>query len=93
MKIYQNYLNEYSQGLMGYAAIAIIGQSCLGSIATMYTLMNGNAFPQMFQLFIITILCMLYNGAILSQQKAKWSFNLLLISIITSIIVIIINVV
>ncbi len=93
MKIHQNYLNEYSQGLMGYAAIAIIGQSCLGSIAVMYTLMNGNAFPQMFQLFIITSMCMLYNGAILSQQKAKWSFNLLLISIISSIMFIIINVV
>lgn len=36
MKIHQNYLNEYSQGLMGYAAIAIIGQSCLNSMAAMY---------------------------------------------------------
>ncbi|GAA3510764.1 hypothetical protein GCM10022393_25450 [Aquimarina addita] len=73
-------------------ALAIIGQSCLGSVAVMFTLMNGNSFLEMFQLFIITCMCMTYNAAILSQQKAKWSFNILIASILSSIIIMIFNI-
>jgi len=91
MKIYQNYLNEYSNGIMGYQALAIIGQSCLGSVAAMLILSNGISFGQMFQLFIITSLCLLYNGSIFSQQKPKISFNILIISVFSSILLSIVN--
>ncbi|MDO5981085.1 hypothetical protein [Flavivirga spongiicola] len=91
MKLYKNYLNEYEKGLMGYSTIAIIGQSCLGSIAVMFLFMNDMSGLQSFQLFLVTICCLFYNGAILSQQKAKISFNLLIISIVVSLLVIAIN--
>ncbi|MEW7277806.1 hypothetical protein ABW636_04360 [Aquimarina sp. 2201CG1-2-11] len=91
MKIYKEYLEEYSKGIIGYTPLAIIGQSCLGSVAAMFILMNGNSASQMFQLFIITIMCMFYNGAMLSQQKPKISFNLLIASVFASIVISIIN--
>ncbi|GAA4273091.1 hypothetical protein U6A24_07420 [Aquimarina gracilis] len=91
MKIYQKYLEEYSNGIIGYSPIAIIGQSCLGSVAAMFILMNGNEVIQMLQLFLITILCMFYNGAILSQQKPKISFNLLITSVTVSVAIVALN--
>lgn len=91
MKIYQSYLEEYEKGIIGYSPIAIIGQSCLGSVAAMFILMNGNTVLQMIQLFIITILCMFFNGAILSQQKPRVSFNLLILSTVFSILFVIVN--
>lgn len=89
--MYQSYLEEYEKGIIGYSPIAIIGQSCLGSVAAMFVLMNGNSAIQMMQLFIVTILCMLYNAAILSQQKAKISFNLLILSIVASVLLVVLN--
>ena len=91
MKIYQSYLKEYEKGIIGYSPIAIIGQSCLGSVAAMFILMNGNSVTQMIQLFVVTILCMFYNGAILSQQKPKVSFNLLILSVISSAVFVVFN--
>ncbi|SHJ42150.1 hypothetical protein [Aquimarina spongiae] len=91
MKIYQSYLEEYEKGIIGYSPIAIIGQSCLGSVAAMFILMNGNSVTQMIQLFVVTILCMFYNGAILSQQKPKVSFNLLILSVISSAVFVVFN--
>lgn len=91
MKLYNDYLKEYSKGLLGYSAIAIIGQSCLGSIAIMLILMNGHAPIQLIQLFFVTVFCMAYNAMIISQQKAKTSFNSLIISILSSFVFIIIN--
>ncbi len=91
MRIYQNYLEEYKKGIIGYSPLAIIGQSCLGSVAAMFILMNGNSMLQMIQLFIVTIMCMFYNAAILSQQKPKISFNLLVASVIFSIVITIFN--
>ena len=74
---------------MGYAAIAIIGQSCIGSVAAMLILM-GNA-PKMAllaQLFLVTILCMGFNGAVLAQQKPRIVFNLLLVSVVFNVLII-----
>lgn len=91
MKLYKNYLAEFEKGLIGYSTIAIIGQSCLGSIAAMYILMSGNSIIGMVQLFLVTISCMGFNATVLSQQKAKTRFNVLLFSILISGITIIIN--
>lgn len=91
MKFYNDYLNEYKRGLTGYSTIAIIGQSCLASIAVMLILMQGAEVSQVVQLSLITIVCMAYNAAILSQQKAKISFNILIMSVVLSIILIAIN--
>ncbi len=92
-KIYKNLMNEYSSGIFGYATIGILGQSCIGSIAVMFLLMNNNLAdtPKMIELFLVTILCMGFNGAVLSQQTGKTQFNILAVSVLTSILVIIFN--
>ncbi|WP_459211910.1 hypothetical protein [Aquimarina rhabdastrellae] len=91
MSIYKKWTEEFKNGVIGYSSIAIIPQSCLGSIAAMFILMNGNNFAQMIQLFLVVVACMTFNAAVLSQQKPKMIFNLFIISIVTSIVLTIIN--
>ena len=63
MKMYKNLLTEFERGQMGYAAIAIIGQSCIGSVAAMLILMSDlSKIPLMSLLFLVTIFCMVLMG-------------------------------
>lgn len=81
--IYSKLFREYKRGQMGYAAIAIIGQSCLGSAAAMVLLMGGlEMVLKMILLFLVTIFCMAYNGAVLAQLKPMSTFNLLILSLV-----------
>lgn len=91
MELYHKGLFEFEKNMSGYAAIFIIAQSCLGSVAALYILVNGVSPLQMFQLFLITIACMGFNAAVLSQQKPKVVFNLFIVSIVLSTIVLILN--
>ncbi len=91
MQLYNDLLKEYKNGLFGYATIAIIAQSCIGSMAAMLILMSGYDSWQMIQLTIVTLACMFYNGAILSQQSPKLSLNLLIASVAISLLFIIAN--
>ena len=91
MTLYQKTLGDFRKGFMGFATLAIIGQSCLGSAAAMYILQNGTSFWQMIQLAAVVIACMFLNGAVLSQQKPKLVFDLLLGSIFISIFTIVLN--
>ncbi|WP_373516348.1 hypothetical protein [Pricia sp.] len=86
---YHNLLTEFKKQQMGYATIAIIGQSCLGSIAAMMILMsNVSKIPLLTALFLVTILCMAFNGAVLAQLKSKTIFNLLIASVLFSFLMI-----
>ncbi len=92
LKIYNNLFAEFKRQQTGYEAIAIIGQSCLGSVAVMLLLMH--AMPtevRMLFVFLTTILCMAFNGAVLAQLKSKTTFNILLVSVLFSITVIVSN--
>ncbi|MXN91426.1 hypothetical protein GR160_09310 [Flavobacterium sp. Sd200] len=91
MSTYQKYQESYKRGLIGFATLSILGQSCLGSFAAMFILMGGTSPLQMVQLFFVTIFCMIYNGAVLSQQKANVSFTILTISVLTSLLFIALN--
>lgn len=85
MKIYDELLTEFKRGQTGYATIAIIGQSCIGSIAAMLVLKNEiPVFIKLTLLFLVTIFCMAYNGAVLVHLNAKTTLNLLIISVIFS---------
>ena len=84
--LYNKSLKEYESGALGYSAIAIIFQSGLGSIAVMFINMAGNSISEIIQFMIVTIFCMFYNAAVISQQKAKLTFNALLASTFISII-------
>ena len=92
MKLYHTLLTEFKDKQMAYAPIAILGQSCTGSIAAMLILMSDVSKGMLLtQLFLVTILCMLFNGSVLAQQKSKDIFNLLLASVAFSIFIITIH--
>ncbi|WP_350292880.1 hypothetical protein [uncultured Croceitalea sp.] len=91
MELYLKSLREFKSGERGYSTIFIIIQSCLGSIAAMYILINGTSIFQMLQLFMVTIICMIFNASILAQLRSKLVFNLFFISLIVSTLVLVIN--
>jgi hypothetical protein len=92
MYLYNNLLHEFQREQMGYSAIAIIGQSCIGSVAAMFILMNEQpTLALLLQLFLVTILTMGFNAAVLAQLKTKLTFNLLIISVGYSILTILAN--
>jgi len=89
MKIYNELLTEFKKGQTGYATIAIIGQSCIGSVAAMLVLKNEiPVFFKLTLLFLVTILCMAYNAAVLVHLNAKMTLNLLIISVVFSLVTI-----
>ncbi len=79
---------------MGYATIAIIGQSCLGSAAAMVLLMGTlDTAIQMTVLFFVTILCMAFNGAVLAQLRPLTTFNLLIMSVVFNTLVVLFHII
>jgi len=76
---------------MGSAAMAVIGQSCLGGAAAMYVLANGTSIPQMIQLAIIVLACVFANTSILAQMKHKVVVNLIMLSGTLSLFFILLN--
>ena len=91
MGLYLKGLKTFEKDARGYSTIFIIAQSCLGSVAAMYVLINGVAPWQMVQLFLVTIFCMGFNAAVLSQQKPKIVINLFALSLVVSTMVLILN--
>jgi ABC-type uncharacterized transport system permease subunit len=91
MSTYQNYLQNYTRGFLGFSTLSVMVQSCLGGLAAMAILMNGNSPVQMVQLFIAVVMCVSFNGAVLSQLSAKTTFNLLLASLVVNTVLFIIN--
>ncbi|MCL6268110.1 hypothetical protein [Flagellimonas myxillae] len=91
MELYLKGLKEFEKDATGYSAIFIIAQSCLGSVAAMYVLINGVDVWQMTQLFLVTIACMGFNAAVLSQQKPKSILNLFILSLLVSTAVLVLN--
>jgi len=92
-KIYNRAFTEFKKNQLGYSTIAIIGQSCIGSAAAMVLLMGtmGTAL-KMILLFFVIIFCMAFNGAVLAQLKPLITFNLLILSIVFSTLVIILHI-
>ena len=89
MKLYNNLLEEFKNGQMGYAAFAILGQSCIGSIAAMMILISAlSQVTSLLLLFLVTILCMAFNASVLAQLKPNITFNLLVLSVMFSGIII-----
>ena len=91
MSTYQKYYGTFERSYMGFTTISVMIQSIIGGIAAMAVLMHGNSLGQMFQLFLVVCGCVMFNGAVLSQQKPKVVFNILIMSFITCTIIAIIN--
>ncbi len=92
MNFYQKQLSEFTRDFYAGASTGIILSSCLGSIAAMLVLMNGNALAEMIQLGLIVVVCMWFNASVLAQLKAKFVFNSLIFSILVSTTFILINI-
>ena len=91
MGLYNKYYEVFERGFIGYCTLGILAQSCLGSIAAMSILQNGTRFANMFQLFLVVVSCMAFNGAVLAQQKPKVVFNILIWSMLLSIVLSAVN--
>ncbi|MDC6385892.1 hypothetical protein D2V93_08040 [Flagellimonas taeanensis] len=92
--MYKLAFREFKNKQLGYSTIAIIAQSCLGSAAAMFLLMGAlDMILKMVLLFFITIFCMAFNGAVLAQLKPLYTFNLLILSVIFSSLVIIAHII
>lgn len=91
MTIYNRYYSAFEKGFIANCTLGVLVQSCMGSVAVMAILTHGTGLLQMLQLFLIVACCMVFNGAVLSQQKAKVVFSSLLISLIASVVLSIIN--
>ena len=92
MTLYKKTLEDFQQGYFGFAALVIIGQSCLGGAAAMYILENGTSLPQMVQLGLVVLTCTLVNVGILAQLKPKTVFDMTIFSVVLSVISILFNV-
>lgn len=91
MKMYQEYFSKFEYGFFASCTLGILASSCLGGIAAMAVLLNGTSPIQIFQLFLVVASCMMFNGSVLSQQKPKVVFNLLLLSLFLNTVLAIIN--
>lgn len=92
MKLYRTLYQDFEELYVGYSALAVILSSCIGSAAALVILMNGHDPAQMFQLFLVVVVCMTYNATVLAQLKPKIVFNSLIISLLVSTLLIIYNV-
>lgn len=85
LALYTNLLEEFKRNRFGYATIAIIGQSCLGSAAAMLLLMSElSDLSKMGLLFFVTIFCMAFNAAVLANLSHRATFNTLIVSVLFS---------
>lgn len=91
MTLYNKTFENFNKSYIGSAAMAILGQSCLGAVAAMFVLSNGTSGTQMIQLAIIVFTSMFANTSILAQMSHKTVFNLIISSVIFSALFIVIN--
>lgn len=81
--------NDYTRGIIGYSAIGMLVSTCVGSVAVMAALMNGNGFLQMFLVFITVAICSAHNAAILTIQKPSLIFKLLIASLVINVAILV----
>jgi hypothetical protein len=91
MSTYQIFYNRFQRDFFACITTGVLVSSIVGSIAAMYVLMHGTGIGQMIQLFFVVSCSMGYNGAVLSQQKPKTIFNILLFSIFVNAVIAVIN--
>ncbi len=91
MTLYNNTFEKFDTNYFASASLSILVQSCLGGAAAMAVLANGTSITQMIQLVLVVFISMIANTSILAQMKHKVVFNAVLLSMISSTIFIVIN--
>ncbi len=77
----------YEKNRFGAMTLMMTFQSCLGSVAAMYTFVTNN----MTQLAIIASITMASNAVFIAQAPAKWCLYTFLVSVLTNFILILLN--
>lgn len=91
MNFYSKSLQEFTTDFYAGTTTGILASSCLGSVAAMVILIDGNGILNMVELSLVVIVCMWYNASVMAQLKAKFVFNSLIVSLLVSSILIIVN--
>jgi hypothetical protein len=81
METYHRLYERFEHGFFANSTLGVLVQSCVGGIAAMAVIENGNGLFQMFQLGLVVMVSIGYNGCILAQQKPKTVFNVLIASV------------
>jgi len=89
MSVYKKVFIDFEKMYYAHATLGIILSSCLGGAAAMLILINGHGFNEMFQLFLVTSVCMGFNTTVLACLKPKIVFNSLILSILINLFFII----
>ena len=82
---------EFENDFYMYIPLTIILNSCIGSIAAMTVLAQGTGIVSGVELAICVALCMGYNAALLAGSNRKFSFWLLIVSLIANLLLILIT--
>lgn len=91
MSTYDKIYNQFEYGYYGSIALGILASSCVGGIAAMAVLQNGTTIPQLIQLFLVVASAMMFNGSVLSQQKPRTIYNMLVLSVAVNTLLAVIN--
>lgn len=83
--------DEFDANYYIYAPLTIILSSCIGSISAMVILMQGTSLLSGIELTICVSLCMGYNAAILAGVDRKFTFKLLMASLLVNLSLIIVT--
>jgi hypothetical protein len=85
MDLVKSLSDDFEKYYMANSILGIIASSCLGSIAAMMILADGNTLFHVVHLSWIVIICMIYNAAVLVGFKPKMAFLLQVISVLSSV--------
>ncbi|MFN2260722.1 MAG: hypothetical protein ABR595_01480 [Psychroflexus sp.] len=86
MNLVKRLSDDFEKYYIANSILGIIVSSCLGSIAAMMILADGNTIFHVVHLSWIVIICMIYNAAVLVGFKSKLVFLLQVVSVLSSVI-------
>lgn len=86
MDIINRLSTDFERFYMANSILGIIVSSCLGSIAAMMVLADGNSVYHVIHLSWIVIVAMIYNASVLVGLKSKMVFLLQVISVLSSVL-------
>ncbi|MDQ3046730.1 MAG: hypothetical protein M3R27_04210 [Bacteroidota bacterium] len=85
----QNHLKTFEEQRLGWMAMMILVQTCLGSLAVMHILMNGASDALFISCTVVTMAC---NSILIAQGPAKWCLGSFYLSIIVNTLLILTNI-
>ncbi|SDG67321.1 hypothetical protein [Psychroflexus sediminis] len=86
MNIIERLSTDFERFYMANSILGIIVSSCLGSIAAMMILADGNSVYHVIHLSWIVIAAMIYNASVLVGLKSKMVFFLQVFSVLSSVL-------